>query len=95
MSLLSQKTLKKTATFSGVGLHNGKLVKVSVKPSEPNTGIVFKRVDLKSNNYVYPSFANVTNTLANFPLWSPTPLKVAVFFKVFWLNNDTSKLLIF
>ena len=28
MSLLSQKTLKKTATFSGVGLHNGKLAKV-------------------------------------------------------------------
>ena len=65
MSLLNQKTLKKTATFSGVGLHNGKLAKVSVKPSEPNTGIVFKRVDLQSNNYVYPSFTNVTNTLLN------------------------------
>ena len=75
MSLLSQKTLKKTATFSGVGLHNGKLAKVSVKPSEPNTGIVFKRVDLKLNNYVYPSFNNVTNTLLNTCLLytSPSP----------------------
>ena len=63
MSLLSQKTLKKTATFSGVGLHNGKLSKVSVKPSAPNTGIVFKRVDLQSNNYVYPNFNNVLVTL--------------------------------
>ena len=34
-----------------------------------------------------------TDTLDNFPLWSPTPLKVAVFFKVFWLNNDTKRLL--
>ena len=51
MSLLSQKTLKKTATFTGVGLHNGKLAKVLVKPSEPNTGIVFKRVDLPTFHY--------------------------------------------
>jgi len=42
VSLLSQKTLKKAATFSGVGLHSGKLSKVLIKPSEPNTGIVLK-----------------------------------------------------
>ena len=77
MSLLSQKTLKKTATFSGVGLHNGKLAKVLVKPSEPNTGIVFKRVDLKSNNYVYPSFTNVTNTLLNTTISNEYGVKVS------------------
>ncbi len=77
MSLLSQKTLKKTATFSGVGLHNGKLAKVLVKPSEPNTGIVFKRVDLQSNNYVYPSFNNVTNTLLNTTISNEHGVKVS------------------
>ena len=77
MSLLSQKTLKKIATFSGVGLHNGKLAKVLVKPSEPNTGIVFKRVDLQSNNYVYPSFANVTNTLLNTTISNEHGVKVS------------------
>ena len=77
MSLLSQKTLKKTATFSGVGLHNGKLAKVSVKPSAPNTGIVFKRVDLQSNNYVYPSFTNVTNTLLNTTISNEHGVKVS------------------
>ena len=77
MSLLSQKTLKKIATFSGVGLHNGKLAKVLVKPSEPNTGIVFKRVDLKSNNYVYPSFTNVTNTLLNTTISNEHGVKVS------------------
>ena len=77
MSLLSQKTLKKTATFSGVGLHNGKLAKVLVKPSEPNTGIVFKRVDLKSNNYVYPSFTNVSNTLLNTTISNEHGVKVS------------------
>ena len=77
MSLLSQKTLKKTATFSGVGLHNGKLAKVLVKHSEPNTGIVFKRVDLKSKNYVYPSFTNVTNTLLNTTISNEHGVKVS------------------
>ena len=77
MSLLSQKTLKKTATFSGVGLHSGKLAKVLIKPSKPNTGIVFKRVDLKSNNYVYPSFANVTNTLLNTTISNEHGVKVS------------------
>ena len=46
MSLLSQKTLKKTATFSGVGLHSGKKVEMTIKPSSPNSGITFKRTDL-------------------------------------------------
>ena len=77
MSLLSQKTLKKTATFSGVGLHNGKFAKVLIKPSEPNTGIVFKRVDLQSNNYVYPSFSNVTNTLLNTTISNEHGVKVS------------------
>ena len=77
MSLLSQKTLKKTATFSGVGLHNGKLANVLVKPSEPNTGIVFKRVDLQSNNYVFPSFNNVTNTLLNTTITNEHGVKVS------------------
>ena len=37
-------------------------VNICIKPAEPNFGIVFKRVDLKINNLVYPNFMNVTNT---------------------------------
>ena len=51
--------------MEGIGLHSGKNVKICVKPSEPNTGIIFKRVDLKINNIVYPNFNNVTNTSLN------------------------------
>ncbi len=36
-----------------------------IKPAEANHGIIFKRVDLKSNNLVYPNFMNVTNTSLN------------------------------
>ena len=65
MSLLNQKTLKNSVQFKGVGLHSGKVVNLSIKPSEPDTGIVFKRVDLRNNNFVYPSFLNVSNTSLN------------------------------
>ena len=62
MSYLTQKTIKNKILFSGVGLHSGYNVSVCIKPAEPNFGIVFKRVDIKENNLVYPNFMNVTNT---------------------------------
>ena len=65
MSLLNQKTIKDPVTFQGVGLHSGKLVNLCLKSSEPDTGIIFKRVDLKNNNLVYPNFTNVSNTSLN------------------------------
>ena len=52
MSLLNQKTIKNSVSFSGIGLHSGKPVKICVKPSSPDTGIVFKRIDLKNNNLI-------------------------------------------
>ena len=65
MSLLNQKTIKKDVSFTGVGLHSGKQVNIQIKPSEPNTGIVFKRIDIKENNLIYPNFMNVSNTALN------------------------------
>ena len=62
MSYLTQKTVKSSISFSGIALHSGLNVNVSIKPAEPNFGIVFKRVDLKINNIIYPNFNNVTNT---------------------------------
>ncbi len=77
MSLLNQKTIKSKVTFSGVGLHSGKKVKICVKPSDPNTGIVFKRVDLKENNLIYPNFMNVTNTALNTTISNNYGVKVS------------------
>ena len=77
MSLLNQKTIKNNVSFSGVGLHTGKLVKINIKPSEPNTGIVFKRVDVKDNNLIYPNFLNVSNTALNTTICNDKGLKVS------------------
>ena len=65
MSLLTQKTIKNSIKFQGIGLHSGKVVNLCLKSSEPDTGVIFKRVDLKNNNLIYPNFNNVSNTSLN------------------------------
>ena len=65
MAYLTQKTIQNKISLKGIGLHSGVNVNVSIKPAKPNFGIVFKRVDLKNNNLIYPNFANVSNTSLN------------------------------
>ena len=77
MSYLTQKTIKKNISFSGVALHSGLDVNVCIKPASPNNGIVFKRADLKSNNLVYPNFMNVTNTSLNTTIENEFGVKVS------------------
>ena len=61
MALLTQKTINKILIFEGVTLHKGKIAKMKILPSAPNTGINFKRVDLKENNIIPANFYNVKN----------------------------------
>ena len=77
MSLLNQKTIKNSVSFSGIGLHSGKPAKICVKPSSPDSGIVFKRIDLKNNNLIYPNFMNVTNTALNTTISNSNGVKVS------------------
>jgi len=63
MSVLNQKTIANSISMQGVGLHSGKRVSMKILPAEPNTGIVFKRTDVKKNNIIIPSVFNVTNTV--------------------------------
>ena len=77
MTLLNQKTVKKPTSFKGVGLHSGKISNLTINPSNPNTGIIFKRIDLISNNLIYPSFANVSNTSLNTTISNEYGVKVS------------------
>ena len=61
MSVLNQKTIEKSIHIEGVGLHSGKKVKLDIHPSSPNSGIIFKRVDVQRNNIVLPNVFNVSN----------------------------------
>ena len=62
MSVLNQKTINKPIFIEGVGLHTGEAVGMKIIPSEPNSGIIFKRVDIKKNNQVIPGIFNVSDT---------------------------------
>jgi UDP-3-O-[3-hydroxymyristoyl] N-acetylglucosamine deacetylase len=44
--MLKQRTIKKIVKTTGVGLHSGTKVELTLRPAAPNTGIVFRRVDL-------------------------------------------------
>ena len=63
MSVLNQKTINRDITFKGVGLHSGVNVTMTVKPAKPNSGILFKRIDLKENNIIVPNIFNVSSAV--------------------------------
>src|SRR5690606_36749276 len=44
--MIRQRTLKSSITATGVGLHGGRKVTMTLRPAAPDTGIVFHRVDL-------------------------------------------------
>ena len=56
-----QKTLNSQVSFSGIGLHSGKKVDVTLEPTNSNSGITFKRIDLEKNNEVIANFKNVSS----------------------------------
>ena len=57
-----QTTLKNKLFFSGVGIHNGKAVSMSLEPGEPNSGIIFERTDIKQNNEIKAVIENIDPT---------------------------------
>jgi len=63
MSVLNQKTINEDILFKGVGLHSGLEVNLVIKPAEPNTGVIFKRTDLKENNIIIPNIFNVSSAV--------------------------------
>jgi UDP-3-O-[3-hydroxymyristoyl] N-acetylglucosamine deacetylase len=60
--MIFQQTMGNKATFSGIGLHTGKVITLTLRPAEPGTGIVFHRVDLSPAVSIEARAANVVNT---------------------------------
>ena len=63
MSIFKQKTISKKINFEGVGLHSGKKVSMTLKPSSLNSGIIFKRTDLNKDNEIVPDVFNVSSAV--------------------------------
>lgn len=60
---MHQTTLAHSVTYTGIGLHSGKDVTISLHPAPADTGIVFSRVDLPGAPQVAAKACNVTNTM--------------------------------
>jgi UDP-3-O-[3-hydroxymyristoyl] N-acetylglucosamine deacetylase len=60
--MLAQRTLKTLTQAVGVGLHSGQRVELTLRPARPDTGIVFRRVDLPDPVDIPVSAQAVTDT---------------------------------
>ena len=58
--MANQKTIVREKAISGVGLHTGQEVHVSLRPAPPDTGVVFVRVDLPGEPRVRARIENIT-----------------------------------
>ncbi|RCX10758.1 UDP-3-O-acyl-N-acetylglucosamine deacetylase [Extensimonas vulgaris] len=60
--MLQQRTLKTLTRAVGVGLHSGQRVELTLRPAPPDTGIVFRRIDLPEPMDIPVSAEAVTDT---------------------------------
>ena len=60
--MLAQRTLKSLTKAVGVGLHSGQRVELTLRPAAPDTGVVFRRVDLPQPVDILISAEAVTDT---------------------------------
>ena len=61
MSILTQKTISKKISLDGIGIHTGVKVHLDILPANPNSGIIFKRIDIEKNNVIIPTYNNVVD----------------------------------
>jgi len=61
-ALLKQRTLKTSIRATGVGLHTGEKVTICLRPAAPDTGIIFRRVDLREPVDIRADARLVTDT---------------------------------
>src|SRR5205814_6627930 len=59
---LFQQTIRQPVTISGVGIHSGHSVTMTLEPAEPNSGIAFQRIDLPGQPIVKADVDFVTET---------------------------------
>ena len=60
--MIRQRTLKNVIRATGVGLHTGNKVYLTLRPAQPDTGVVFRRVDLDSPVDIQATAENVVDT---------------------------------
>ena len=73
-----QKTIKSPIQLQGTGLHNGLKVNLCLKPAEVNSGILFKRTDIKNtSNTIQANYKNVSSSMLCTKIKNSTEVSVA------------------
>ncbi len=62
LRVLTQQTLNRSASFSGIGLHSGNRVNMTMLPAPANSGVRFRRVDLEGKPEIEARVENVSET---------------------------------
>ena len=62
LSVLNQQTLNRSASFSGIGLHSGNRVNMTILPAPANSGVRFRRVDLEGKPEIEARVENIGET---------------------------------
>ena len=60
--MIRQRTLKAPVTATGVGLHSGAKVTMTLRPAAPNSGVTFRRLDLSNSADLKVGATKVTDT---------------------------------
>jgi UDP-3-O-[3-hydroxymyristoyl] N-acetylglucosamine deacetylase/3-hydroxyacyl-[acyl-carrier-protein] dehydratase len=60
--VLNQQTLSRSASFSGIGLHSGNRVNMTILPAPANSGVRFRRVDLDGKPEIEARVENISET---------------------------------
>ncbi|MDG6881705.1 UDP-3-O-[3-hydroxymyristoyl] N-acetylglucosamine deacetylase [Phocoenobacter uteri] len=60
--MIKQRTLKKSVKVTGIGLHSGKKVTLTLRPAPENTGVIYARTDLEPTVYFPANAENIRDT---------------------------------
>ena len=74
--MIHQRTLKAPVTASGVGLHSGDRIRLTLRPAPPDTGIVFRRTDLPEAADILCSPELVNDTRLSSTLVTPDGVRM-------------------
>lgn len=75
--MIRQRTLRNTIRASGIGLHTGERVTLTLRPAEPDNGVTFHRTDLPDHPSIHGHPLNVGETTLSTTLVGPQRVKVS------------------
>lgn len=67
--MIRQRTLKEIVKTTGVGLHSGRKVTLTLRPAAANTGIIYRRTDVNPIWLIFPPIRLLCVTPCFVPLW--------------------------